>query len=202
MKHSLPALLLLTACAAADDGPCAEVEVPLGPADPTPLGASAEEIANQVEGDHAALLSRHEGTSALTLSVDWDPNSAAAWADRAPRQATLETGPMDGAASPVCASVLRLPVALTFRSADAAFDEVWTLDLEAKTPSDLHFTHRLEIRDLGGTWRPDTDGYTDTYIEVQGRFGPEGGTGEIRLVGEPGGGGAPETWSVGVWAPE
>lgn len=96
--------------------------------------------------------------------------------------------------------MLRLPVRITFATAEGAFDEQWRVDLEATGPETATFSHGFEVRHLRGTWRPQTDTYADTFLEVQGWFAPEGPRGELRLVGMPADGGATDTWSVGAWS--
>lgn len=198
MKHStiLATFILLTACSAGTMDPCAEVDVALDARSATPIGVSAEEVATRIEGTHQVSLARYgEPTAPLFLDVEWTGDSW--WTDRSPRVDDTLQG---FGSEAVCDDALTMTVNLGFRTDDGAFDERWLVEVEVVDAENATFLHEVDPARLSGSWRPTrTDGYDAFTLVIEGFFGPEGTSGELRLVGTRDPDGGQDAWTVAIW---
>jgi hypothetical protein len=151
MNRSLPLLLTLAACSDTDIAyvtvDCEFSETTLAWDDPTPLGATANELLAPYLGAHQADGVWSDGGAAV-VSADV--------AAGAGEPALIEvTGGADAAS---CGSSLSVPVAVAFATDDGAFAEAlaeaWVLDVDAAAPN-LGVSAVLEEGTVNGSYAPD-----------------------------------------------
>ncbi len=191
--------LALAACATPYESPCTQQTEIIALDAVADGGVSADGILDFAEGDHRALLTLVGGTTTpLTVTVTWRGDDPA-WASR---DAEALAPNADASAEPVCVDALLLPVEVRFTSDDGAFDERWSVVLEASDPAVATFEARIDARRLGGAWELPSETHGEPMIEVTGVLSHDGGTsGTMRARAIHLETGRQESWAIGAWTP-
>ena len=196
-----PLLLLFTACAGLDDGPCAEDRLPLALDEVSAHGFAADDILAFALGEHTALLalSNAEPTG-LSVVIDSQGESAS-WTERSPQPVAMDLAETAASAQPVCTDDLSIPVAIALRSDDGLLDVSATTYLLAVDPHHATFSLQVDARRAGADALIPAEGYRDAMLVFDGTITPENGTaGWVRVQAVQIQTGARESGSVGAWS--
>jgi len=140
---------------------CTETDVEVARDEVTELGFSADQVLARLEGTYATQLQyRDAGTTDLTITVAQaeDPILLREWAPP-PEDPDMEC--------PGTSLIVR--VAVTFTTADGAFAESWTQELqESVFPPSKTLYVDLPTADLHGDWDPGDATAVSFWVNVSG----------------------------------
>jgi hypothetical protein len=115
----------------------------------SPLGFSADGLLRALGTEHETRLARADGTS---TGLDLGLSRVSAGSVSLQRRERESTAGTPDAGTP-CGDVMTVPVSLSFRTNDAAFDETWTLELVADETDRATGRAEFDLRALAGDYR-------------------------------------------------